>query len=85
MKTFKKIVKIFFVYMILFFVFYTIHFCDENGVIEELIVNGSKVPTSNVVFLYCNCINYTFNCDNSVKHATHYCTYNCKHSIKEKQ
>ena len=50
MKTFKKIVKIFFVYMILFFIFYTIHFCDENGVIEELIVNGSKVPTSNVVF-----------------------------------
>ena len=31
MKTFKKIVKIFFVYMILFFIFYTIHFCDENG------------------------------------------------------
>ena len=49
MKTFKKIVKIFFVYMILFFVFYTLHFCDENGVIEELIVNGSKVPTSNVI------------------------------------
>lgn len=49
MKTFKKIVKIFFVYMILFFIFYTIHFCDENGVIEELIVNGSKVPTSNVI------------------------------------
>lgn len=50
MKTFKKIIKLFFVYMILFFIFYTIHFCDEYGVIEELIVNGSKVPTSNVVF-----------------------------------
>ena len=37
--------------MILFFVFYTLHFCDENGVIEELIVNGSKVPTSNVIFI----------------------------------
>ena len=49
MKTFKKLLRLFIIYIILFFTFYTLHFFDKNGVIEEIVTNGSKFPLSNVI------------------------------------